>query len=189
MNLSEVQQLGRAKNAISGYFDRRLSVPKIYMDAEWDGERVDVLAIDRAGVGDAYITTLLPGLFPVGSEFDNVWEKGRDSLFQSTTASLLTRRAQFRYVAQLATSLNQKNRLDLRRAYEDSTEGFAEDGIGRVGVLLIDSSANDFEVYELVKAERFRSTKEILALTDAFVQTHTPDMEYRDPVYDQEVSA
>ncbi len=65
---------------------------------------------------------------------------------------------------------------------------FAESGIGRVGLLALDISAGEPEVHQIVKAERFRSTKEILDLTDKFVVTHTADMEFRDPVYEQEAT-
>jgi hypothetical protein len=190
MNLSEVQQLGRAKNAISAYLDRRLSVPKIYMDADWDGGKVDVLAIDRAGVGDAYIVTLLAGLFEVNSDSTvNALCTLMDTSLESQFTDLLGRRSQFRYVAQLAHGISKRNLPELVSVLSEFTDGFAEDGIGRVGVLFIDTSGGNFEVYEVVKAERFRSTKEILELTDKFVISHTADMEYRDPIYDQEVSA
>lgn len=190
MSLSEVQQLGRAKNAISAYLDRRLSVPKIYMDADWDGGKVDVLAIDRAGVGDVYMVTLLPDPFEVNSNsMVNGFRAVMDIPFESQVKGLLGRRSQFRYVARLANGISKRNLSELVSVLSEFTDGFAEDGIGRVGVLFVDTSGGNFEVYEVVKAERFRSTKEILELTDNFVISHTADMEYRDPIYDQEVSA
>src|ERR1035441_8325075 len=54
MTTNEQRQLGRAKNAILAFLERRISVPKIYIDADWDGQHIDVLAIDRDGVGDVH---------------------------------------------------------------------------------------------------------------------------------------
>jgi hypothetical protein len=54
MTINEEQQLGRTKNAILAFLERRISIPKIYIDAIWDGHQVDVLAIDRDGVGDVH---------------------------------------------------------------------------------------------------------------------------------------
>jgi hypothetical protein len=55
------QDLGRAKNALQNYLIRKLLIPKVYLDAEWDGEHVDVLAIDRAGVGDVHAVRIVFG--------------------------------------------------------------------------------------------------------------------------------
>ena len=58
MPVSEHLQLGRAKNAILGYFERRLSLPRVYLDVSWKGQHVDVLAINRDGVGDVHVVEL-----------------------------------------------------------------------------------------------------------------------------------
>jgi hypothetical protein len=65
---------------------------------------------------------------------------------------------------------------------------FAEDGVGRIGTLYVDVSGEDARVDEIIKPERFRSSKEILDLTDEYVASHTANMEYRDPS-DYEVHA
>src|SRR5277367_627943 len=54
------QELGRAKNALQDFLIRKLVVPKVYLDAEWSGTQVDVLAIDRAGVGDVHAVRMFP---------------------------------------------------------------------------------------------------------------------------------
>ena len=56
----EKKRLGRAKNAVLGFLKQRLSIPKIYIDAEWGGTAVDVLAINRDGVGDVHAVLLFP---------------------------------------------------------------------------------------------------------------------------------
>jgi len=60
MTTNEQRQLGRAKNTILAFFERRLSVPKIYIDADWNNHPIDVLAIDRDGVGDVHAVLILP---------------------------------------------------------------------------------------------------------------------------------
>ena len=56
--MTEQLQLGRAKNAILAYLEKTLYVPKIYIDASWDGHTVGLLAIDRDGAGDVHVVTL-----------------------------------------------------------------------------------------------------------------------------------
>jgi len=58
MIANEQQQIGRAKNAIMFFLERNLIVPKIYVDADWGGHHVDILAIDRDGVGDVHAVLL-----------------------------------------------------------------------------------------------------------------------------------
>lgn len=181
-SLTESQNFGRAKNAIGNFFDRKLVVPKIFFDADWDGSVEDILAIDRAGVGDVHVTALTPC-----QTCPDAYIVFSTDL-QALLVRLLSRRCQYRYIALRTQSFSAAERNRLIQAW-DGIKTFAEDGIGRVGLLILDISAGEPEVHQIIKAERFRSTKEILALTDAFVQTHTADMEYRDPVYDQEVSA
>ena len=184
-SLTESQNFGRAKNAIGNFFDRKLAVPKVFFNAKWDGNIEDVLAIDRAGVGDVHLATLTPDFFRTSPDaFDFAFSHDLEAL----VSQLLSRRSQYRHIAIRTPSFSAADRNQMVRGWE-VMDTFSGDGIGRIGLLALDISAGEPEVHQIVKAERFRSTKEILALTDAFVQTHTADMEYRDPVYDQEVSA
>jgi len=51
----------RAREAVAHFLIRRLMVPRIYFEVEWPGlprRRVDVLALDRNGVGDAHIVEI-----------------------------------------------------------------------------------------------------------------------------------
>lgn len=183
-NLTEPQSIGRAKNAIGNFFDRKLAVPKIFFDASWDGTVEDVLAIDRAGAGDVHLATLTEDVFLTSPD-------GFDFTFSSELKALLvgmfSRRSQYRHVALRTRTFSAADRRQMVQGWEMMST-FADDGIGRIGLLALDISAGEPEVHQIIKAERFRSTKEILALTDAFVQSHTADMEYRDPVYEQEAT-
>ena len=60
MNDLGVRQLGRAKNAVLGFLEKNLYVPKIFLDATWDGHKVDLLGIDRDGAGDVYAVLFVP---------------------------------------------------------------------------------------------------------------------------------
>ncbi len=183
-DLTDAQNFGRAQNVIGGFFDRKLVVPKIFFDASWDGRRAHVLAIDRAGVGDVHLTAISAEVFRTSHDaFDFVFS----SELMTLVALLLELRTQYRYVAIRTHSVSAASRNQMVQGWDVMTT-FAEDGIGRIGLLALDVSAGEPEVHQIVKAERFRSTKEILALTDNFVMTHTADIEYRDPVYEREAT-
>jgi len=74
MTASEGIQMGRAKNAVLEFLENRLIVPKIYLDADWGGQNVEVLAIERDGVGDVH-AVLLFGCDTAGDpeEFGSYW--------------------------------------------------------------------------------------------------------------------
>ena len=185
-NLTELQQIGRAKNAVSMFLDKKLVVPKIYLDADWDGNRLDILAIDRAGVGDAYAVRLMPPqTMPGGWDCDAAFQQAISEAYENLPL-MLSLPCQYRYIGILSIT-EQPFRGVPSTAFKTST--FPEDGVGRVGLFQIDLLADVPRVEEVIRAERFRSTKHILELTDNFVMSHTADAEYRDPIYDQEVSA
>lgn len=182
-SLSERQQIGRAKNALREYFVRKLAVPKIFFDAVWQNDQLDLLAIDRAGVGDAHALRFV--------RYERV--QGSDSFAQNAVTTLKAAGevdrlhslpAQYRYVAVIGSTGGLF--LELTTDFKERT--FPEDGIGRVGVLSIDFDKDDPAIQVVIKPERFRSTAKILALTDEYVATHTPVDEYRDPV-EYQVSA
>lgn len=183
--LSERQQLGRALNALSGYFVRKLVLPKVFFEVSWAGEPVDLLAIDRTGIGDVHAVRFvlhqrIPNATPYIEGTRTVTFDAHDEV-----EKLLSLPAQYRYVAIIdGTGAN----LDLNHSEPYRKATFAEDGIGRVGELYVDVASDEVTVKEIIKPERFRSTAEILALTDKYVATHIADMEYRDPV-EYQVSA
>jgi len=181
-NLSERQQLGRAQNAVSSYLVRKLSLPKIYLDATWNQQAIDLLAIDRSGIGDVHAVRMVlrePDL-EIGEDVESTMIAVGDGIEQM---QLLP--TQCRYIA-VVSNVSFLATRRFAAVFEHKT--FAEDGVGRIGILLVDVSGDTARVDEMIKAERFRSSKQILDLTDEYVATHTANMEYRDPS-DYEVHA
>ena len=171
MSQAEIQQnLGRAKNAVQEFLIRKLLVPKIYLDANWGGGRVDVIAIDRAGVGDVHIVEIMNDLAQANLGYAGIPD-------DTTIRGLDAIRAHFKYVA-IAT-----NSPDFRRFNPNAEVGLrllAPDGVGRIGLLIVDFSHADVSVEEKLKPERFRSSKEVVDLADQFVSAHTANWEVRD---------
>ena len=156
--LSSSQLEGRLKNAVADFLQRRLIVPKIFLDAAWPSYRhMDILAVDRAGTGDVHIAevkTSLPALY-------------------DAVTDLMPLPAHYKYVAIFEGSeLQQINELRL----------YAPDGIGRVGVIAIAERPEDKSLCgRLVLApERFRLESKYWKDVDAFVASLAPDVEIRD---------
>jgi hypothetical protein len=179
--MNEIQELqlqhhlGRAKNAVQSLLIRQLLIPKIYLDTEWDGWKLDILAIDRAGVGDVHGVRLVH------------WESGhRDnhghSLFlEKAVGSEITDfvgfPGHFRYVAIVCTEPNKQRWMPSKGLINQS---LAADGVGRVGLLYVDVTDRDVAAEILLKPERFRSSKEIVEFADKFVAEHTANWEVRE---------
>ena len=126
MITNEERQLGRAKNAVLTFLENRLIVPKIYLDADWDGHQVDVLAIERDGVGDVHAVLLLPrkNLSDGSLDLAHEW---------STEKKLLDRfsniPAQFRYLGIVNTETTRRNgSLESARAWRHRQVGGTASG-------------------------------------------------------------
>jgi hypothetical protein len=172
MKIYEVRLMGRAKNAVLAHFENQLSIPKIYIDAEWDGHHVDVLAINRDGVGDVHAVLLFSYLyFESGSpDVSHEFDMERKLLEELTGIP-----AQFKYIG----IIDGKGR---RSGFEPITsikeETFAPDGVGRVGFLLINLPEDaEPQILTVIKPERFRA--KIAKLADEYVQQHEADWEIR----------
>jgi hypothetical protein len=172
MNPTETQQeLGRAKNTLQDYLIRKLVVPKVYLDADWNGAQVDVLAIDRAGVGDVHAVLMVPD--------DHVGEGIVWKVLNSVRELKGSLPSHYRYVAVI------QDRPDSRKPHEVAEESairesLAADGVGRIGVLYVDLTEENPVVRIVLKAERFRSSKEIIELADRYVAEHTANWEVRE---------
>ena len=167
-SLMREQDLGRAKNFIQEFLVHKLLFPKIYLDADWNGKKVDVLAIDRAGNGDVHAVSVVYQ----GSDVE--------AALETVIANIgLHYMPHFLYVAVVndgtRTGRYQPPDPILKRS-------LAPDGIGRVGILYVDLSEDDarFQVRVLLKAERRRSSKEIFEIADQFAAAHTPNWEHRE---------
>jgi hypothetical protein len=168
---TEMQQdLGRAKNALQDYLIHKLLIPKVYLDADWNGAPVDILAIDRAGVGDVHAVRMIPDHYVGENIIWKVLHCVRE--FQSFSSH-------YRYVAVVCSPPNPRKPHEV--VEEDaSRESFAEDGVGRVGILYVDLTEDDPKIQVILKAERFRSSKEIVELADHYVAEHTANWEVRE---------
>jgi hypothetical protein len=187
MITAEERQLGRAKNALMFYLERNLIVPKIYIDANWGGHHVDVLAIDRAGVGDVHALLLFQCRYDEDNlRMDDVhYTEAIDRLLDEL--SLI--QANYKYVGVIGSfyeypALEPHMTLKLQTRYlfpnvpEILTKSFSPDGLGRVGLVAIDHSHGDeVEVRLDLKPERFRA--KIAKLADEYVQQHEADWEIR----------
>lgn len=173
--LQNQHELGRAKNSIQSFLIRKLLIPKVYLDVDWDGWKVDVLAIDRAGVGDVHAVRLVP--WEPGHR-DN---RGYSSFLEKEVSAELESFAgfpgHFRYLA-VVGSEQKKQRWNPSNGIKN--QSLAADGVGRVGILYLNVTEEDAAVEVLLKAERFRSSKEIVELTDQFVASNTANWEVRE---------
>jgi hypothetical protein len=167
--------LGRAKNALQEYLIRKLLVPKVYLDAEWNNQHVDVLAIDRAGVGDVHAVRIVYQ----GSDIENALKVviPNISIDHVAMQRLRSLPSHYRYVA-LVCDKPRTNKFIPTGSI--SQETFAEDGVGRIGILHVDVAEEDPTVQVLVKPERFRSSREIVELADRYVAEHAANWEIRE---------
>ena len=170
MQIDESRQLGRAKNAILSLFERRLSVPKIYLDAEWAGNVVDVLAINRDGVGDVHAVLMFARPMSPKSRHE---EEEITALIHRFTAIP----AQYKYVAAIdVTEDGVLGSLQIPDRVQEQT--FADDGLGRIGFMEAQARHNHEPAAKIVVApERFRAA--IASLADEYIQHHAADWEIR----------
>ena len=169
MEMDEQIQLGRAKNAVLSLLERKLVVPKIFLNAEWAGNHVDVLALDRDGVGDAHIVLLYMKPRRANGVPDVV---KNDRLLDGLMDRLKSIPAQFRYIAAVDTSKHVLITEHFQRA------SFAPDGLGRIGYLSVEAPLDGESVATMeLKPERFRAS--IFELADEYVRQHAADWEIR----------
>lgn len=178
IELDAQQELGRAKNAIQEYLIGKLLVPKIYLDAEWYGQRVDILAIDRAGVGDVHVVRIVSeSPYLTGRKTDG-------SILVSTTrgidhelAALMEVAGHYRYIANLVPGSRSKEYNAAPRLLKET---LAKDGVGRIGILFVDLSGSESIVSAVVRAERYRSSPQIIEIADKYVASNQANWEVRE---------
>lgn len=128
----------RARDAVAQCLIRRLTVPRIYFEAEWPVADcpVDVLAIDRDGVGDAHVVEI---------------KRGAPDALRDAGRLIAKIRAPFRWIAFLRGTEDEQSARAL----------LSEDGLidpsrpGRVGVIEIVEMGNDLGANIRIRAERF----------------------------------
>jgi hypothetical protein len=172
-SIQMVHGLGRAKNSVQDYLIHKLLFPKVYLDTEFNDKKVDVLAIDREGTGDVHAVYVVYQ----GTNIENALETVvANVLTPPPPARILPH---FLYAAVVNNGPGASKYAPSERIIQKS---FAEDGVGRMGILYVDLCEDDpkFQVRPILKAERFRSSKEIVELADRFVAEHTPNWELRE---------
>lgn len=152
----------RAKDPVAQCLIRRLTVPRVYFDAEWPGfeqHAVDLLLIDRDGVGDAHLVEI----------------KRTATAALGRVASLLRAAAPFRWVAYVKGTEDAETTRVLK-----STEGlYAEHSPGRVGVIeIVEMTPTDLGANVVVSAERFPDA--VYDVATAFSGSHKANIQFGD---------
>jgi hypothetical protein len=161
--------LGRGKNAVQDFLSHKLLFPKIYFDTVFNGVDVDVLAIDRNGTGDVHaVYKVYQGTDPEGALAAVASNIGTSS------ANIVPH---FIYAAVVNDGPGTRKFVLPEQIIQRS---FAEDGVGRMGILYVDLTEDEPHVAVIQKPERFRSSKQIIELADQFVASHTPNWEIRE---------
>ena len=179
--MSEIQELqnqhelGRAKNSVQSFLIRKLLVPKVYLDVSLGDKAADVLAVDRAGIGDVHAVRLVP--WEQGHNDDHGWSSYLEKRVSEKIEAFIDFPAHFRY---LAIVCSQPGKRPWFPGEGIKNQALAADGVGRIGFLHLNVSEEEPEVKVLLRAERFRSSKEMVATADRFVADHTANWEVRD---------
>jgi hypothetical protein len=160
--LNERQLEGRVKNAVAQLLDKRLSVPKVFIEPKWPTQhpRVDVLAIDHAGTGDIHCVEVKRNMESARPVFP----------------ILKSMPAHFKYVAFFAEG----DLASLRNGI-DEVALYSDDGIGRLGVIVASEHPTEkvMQAAVIIEPERFRIDKKYYRLIDKFIGSHTADLEIR----------
>jgi hypothetical protein len=149
------QQKGRAVNAVAEMLERRLAVPKIYLEPPSSIIYADVLAVDRAGAGDLHAVEIKWyrqfGKEPSSTEHDTETALRR---VRETTRSwlrqLLAMPAHYKYLAIPRLSWRFLNTILVPML-------LSADGIGKIGIIEIVARGEEPSTAELlILPERFR---------------------------------
>jgi hypothetical protein len=181
------QRKGRAINAVAELLRRELSVPNIYLEPPSSLISADILAVDRGGAGDLHAVEI-----KLEDDLDSSdcqqWEtsnpKEPDQLKWIATFGekihrihhqLMSMPAHYRYLAIPVKSFGmvfgELGRLGL----------FPEDGIGRLGILLIAEREGGSPTAEMsVVPERFRlDPAKLKTIETKLLAKSRPDIEVR----------
>jgi hypothetical protein len=165
--ITEKQRQGRAANAIAELLMRKLLVPKIYLEP--DNLGIDVLAVDRAGSGDFHGVRIDQHHLPP-APMGRIQKELYEIVLEHTL--MLTKRSgfHFKYIAVKPLFVDFLSRKNL----------FAEDGIGRVGIIeIVESPSAPPEARIVVLAERFRVGPSEIRKFDEFQKKTPADIEIR----------
>jgi hypothetical protein len=165
--LSSQQRQGRALNAVASLLRNTLRVPNIYLKPKFNPRELpfaDVLAIDRAGSGDVHGVHIQLAPAPMAPTLR------KENLRQVSLPLIMNSDFHFKYIAVEAAFVDFLSKQNL----------FAEDGIGRIGIIEIIESPNALpEARIAVPAERFRVASDMIKKFDNFQKKTPADMEIR----------
>jgi hypothetical protein len=166
ITISDKQRKGRAVNAVADLLQRRLLVPKVYLEPK-SFVAADVLAVDRAGSGDVHGVHIQLALALRGLLTSKLCE---ERLRQVSLPYIMDSDFHFKYIAVEPAFVDFLSKQNL----------FAKDGIGRIGIIEIIESPNALpEARIAVPAERFRVAPDKIAKFDNFQKKTPADMEIR----------
>jgi hypothetical protein len=150
----------RALDPVAQCLIRRLTVPRVYFEAEWPGmpgSRVDVLAIDRDGVGDAHLI--------------EIRRRAADAL--AILPTLFKAHAPFRWIAFVRGTEDEP----AARALTSQEPLYAEGSAGRIGVIeIVEMSSGDLGANVRLTAERFPDA--VYDLATAFSGSHKANIQF-----------
>lgn len=161
--LTARQQKGRAVNAVAELLERRLAVPKIYLEPNPHYIAADVFAVDRAGAGDLHAAVIKlerdfkkqsagkPADPKALNQPNKQWLSHFAQNVREIHRHLMSLPAHYRYLAIPQSSLEMV-------IGELGPILYSPDGIGRIGIITIIDRGADPPVAELssITAERFR---------------------------------
>lgn len=179
--MNELQELriehyrGRAKNAVQDYLVHKFLYPKAYLDADWDGQKLDVLAVDRVGMGDVHGVRLV--FWEPGHADDHGYSSYLEKAVSEAVRDFAGFPGHFRYLTVFCAQPGKQQWIPSPGIKDQC---LAADGVGRVGISYLNTAEEEPSVKVLLKAERFRSSKEIVELADRFVAEHTANWEFRE---------
>lgn len=152
--LTAEQRHGRALNAVLGLMQRRLIVPKIFLNAPWPNRqhRVDLLAVDRAGSGEIHVVEV------------------KTKIADAAVEHLIELPAHYKYLALLSES---NYRLKPQSLY-------ALDGLGRIGLVSFHENAlGELGAILDIPPERFDLSPEYFKHIDRLTSKLQPNWEVR----------
>ncbi len=171
LRLTQRQREGRAINAVAELLRRTLSVPNIYLEPPASLISADILAVDRGGAGDLHAVEIkLLGEGHISGPI-----KRRLEIIKRANRVLMSMPAHFRYLAIQTSDIGQL-RSDLSRV-----ELYAQDGIGRIGIIAITEKGVDSPTVEVVLTpERFRvDPAKLKTIETKLLAKSRPDIEVR----------
>jgi hypothetical protein len=167
------QREGRAVNAVAELLRRTLSVPNIYLEPPASLISADVLAVDRGGAGDLHAVEIKLQEATIASILNP--PRARQDMLQIAHRQLMSMPVHFRYLAIAAEN------FDVLHGHLSNLGLYADDGIGRLGIIRITEKGANSPTAEVVLApERFRvDPAKLKAIETKLLAKSRPDIEVR----------